>query len=341
MRLFINILILLTILLTGHLPSGEASNSVAKQIKMLGFVKSRSMVQIGPPSWSRFSRYKILMLAPEGKIVEKDESVVQFEAEDGSRWEANVKNRSLKSKASLQTSMQKVTNEIKDLEGKIAEQETKVDLLEVGRVSKISDKVDTTWLLSNRDKIIQDLDIESKKIVLNLQKEKIKRKRNLLAAIEESDRKTTERFESELSVFQLAKNVTEKAPMAGVVTYLRAWRGAKSKVGSVIWRGNKVAAIVDDKNLYVECYLKEENYNSIKVGDVTQVRILGSSEVTIKGSIKSISPMAMLVSDFEANLPEKHALSDVRAFRVEVVLESVPEEAKPDGEVEVLFILES
>jgi len=304
------------------------------EIKITGFVKSRSVFQIGPPQ-SKFGRYKINSLSPEGANVEKDEIVIEFEAEGGSNWESNYKKNLIDAQVSFQTSSQKVSNEIQELESKISDKEKQLSLLEIGQVSKISDKVDTTWLLSNRDKIIQDLDIEARKIDLTLQKAKLERKKILLVAMQESFAKTKERYETELSSIEEAKKPTVKSPAAGVVSYLRIWRREKPRVGMTLYRGNKPIAIFDDKNLFIEAYLKEENFNAIKKDMPVQIRVLGSREVTVNGTIKNISSIAMLVSDFESNLPENHPLSEVRAFKLEISLDNVPSEAKPEGEVEV------
>lgn len=310
---------------------------VRRDIKMQGFLRSRSVSYVAPPQSSRFYRYKIIMLVPEGKRVEKDEPIAEFEADGGSKWESEVKNQSLTTKVEQQTNLQTATNELKDMETKIADDEKQLDLLKVGQVSKISSEVDTTWLMSNREKLTTDLDIESRKLRLRLAGEKLQRKRQLLSAMERMQAKTAERYASELEAFSSTKDVIQKAPAAGVVTYLRDWRREKPRLGSLAYRGRNVVAIVDERDLFVNCYLKEEGFSQTKPGDVVRVRILGSREVIVSGTIKSISPIAMLVSDFETNLPEDHAMADQRAFKVEVVLSEIPSEAKPEGEVEVVL----
>lgn len=314
-----------------------ASETKKENIKMTGFIKSRSTYQLGPPQ-TKFGRYKINSLAAEGKYVEKDEMVVEFEAEGSTNWESSIKKSLINAEVSFQGDSQRISNEIQDLESKVDEKQKLLSVLEINQVSKISDKVDTTWLVSNREKITQDLEIEAKRIELRLQKEKLERKKNLLTAVTESFLKTKERYETTLADIEESKKPVVKAPAAGVVSYLRIWRREKPRVGLTLYRGNKPLAIVDDKNLFIEAYLKEEDFNMVKKDMSVEVRILGSREVTARGTIKNISSIAMLVSAFESNLPENHPLSEVRAFKLEINLDNIPSEAKPEGEVEVKIL---
>ncbi len=303
---------------------------------LTGFLRSRTVMQVGPPAGREWN-YKITMIIAEGSRVKAGDPVARFDGQDSLKNEQDAKNKLLQAKVDSQTAQQSLRADIETQADRVATQKKELALLEAGQIDeKAVGTVNMAWLISTREKLTADLEIASRKLRLKLEEERLVRKGALMDASLKSLGKLVTIYEAQLKQIEDEKaDALQKAPADGVVLYLRNWRREKPKVGSAINRGAKALTIVDDTKLYVESYLKEEDFAAVKVGTKVDVRVLGSREISIPGTVSKISSVVMKVQDFEKSLPDTHALYDQRAFHVEVELAHPAPEAKPEGEVEV------
>lgn len=303
-------------------------------IKMPGFLRARVSESIRPEGTSDWS-YNIMMLAPEGGRVQPGDVVARFEGENLKKNLLEARNNLAEVRVKGETKVSDLKVTIDDLEKTLAQGQTELDLLTAGATSNGGASVE--WVQSARDRLIEKLEIESRQLKLKIARDKLARKRQLLANTIQSNEKAILISNSTIEELEQGQRDAErKAKTAGVVVYKRTpWERRKVRVGSAAHRGTDVLAVVDDKNLFVEAFLKEEDWRKVKVGEHAVVKVLGRREVKVGAQIAKISAIVLKASDWDRSLPNSHPLFDTRVFKVEFQLDEVPDEAKPDGDVEV------
>lgn len=317
-------------------------------VRMQGYLRSRTSEAIRPPASEEWS-YTILMLAPEGQRVEAGAVVAKLEGQRLKERFQQEQNRYLEKKVEREGKLVEIKTSIDSLEKELADASRELALLEASAsVSPDSEAGKRPpdpaghgdprqWLTSTRDRLIEKLDIESRQLKLRLTREKLQRKRDLLASITESNGKAADAAEARLRKIKDDMGASErKATKAGVVIYKRSpWERTKPRVGGMAYRGTEVMAIVDDQDLFVEAFLKEEDWARVKVGQPVEVKILGRRESTVAGKIAKVSSIVLKASDWDRSLPASHPLFQTRVFKVELALDAIHPDAKPEGEVEI------
>jgi len=302
---------------------------------MQGYLRSRTSEAIRPPASEEWS-YTILMLAPEGQRVEAGAVVAKLEGQRLKERFQQEQNRFLEKKVEREGKLIEIKTAIDGLEKELADASRELALLEAS-ASTSPESEAAQWLTSARDRLIEKLDIESRQLKLRLTREKLKRKQDLLASITESNSKAADASEARLRKIKDDMGASErKATKAGVVIYKRTpWERTKPRVGGMAYRGTEVMAIVDDQDLFVEAFLKEEDWARVKVGQPVEVKILGRRESTVAGKVAKVSSIVLKASDWDRALPASHPLFQTRVFKVELTLDAVHPDAKPEGEVEI------
>ena len=100
-------------------------------------------------------------------------------------------------------------------------------------------KRELTWLVSARDRLIEELNIKSKRLQLKLEREKLKRKKVLYRVVLKSTEKDVAAYEAEVERNKKAIEDSDRvAKSAGVIVYKRSsWRRQKPRVGGMVWQG--------------------------------------------------------------------------------------------------------
>jgi multidrug resistance efflux pump len=98
-----------------------------------------------------------------------------------------------------------------------------------------------------------------------------------------------------------------KAPIGGLVTYKKNWRGASVGVGDTLWPGNVVLSIVDPSRTLLLAYVLEKDAAGVKEGAEAIVRADARPDRAFRGRVKSIAEVSRPI---ERNSPVKY--SEVR-----------------------------
>lgn len=314
-------------------PSVADTSMPVSPILMTGFLRSKTSESIRPQAANEWS-FNIMMLAPEGSRVQAGDKVAKFEGEGLKQRLSEATNALLQARVSNDQKIGELTTQIEDLRKQISDDERELALLQT---SYTAAREAGEWAKAARDLLVDQLDIDAKNIRLGLKREKLRRKTNLLTIMQAAMAKNIN--VAELRVKKIQDDIASgerTATTSGVVVYKRTTRDRqKVRVGGSVHVGSDVLAIVDDKNLFIEAFLREEDWRWVKPGQSVRVRILGRRELTIAGEITRISAIVMKTGDWDRTLGEAHPLFHRRVFKVEIQLSEIPDEAKPDGEVEV------
>jgi len=305
-------------------------------VSMSGFLRSTRRESINPPAGQDWS-FKILFLIPDGQRVKAGDVVARLEGEQVQKNLREAETNLLKAEVDAQAKLSEVKSDIENLEISTSEKEKELAVLKAGS----SDGSSTSeWVISGRDRLIEELDTEAKLIDLKLAREKLGRKKSLLGKVEEANASKIMRFKTKVESLKAEIKAGElTAPAAGVAIHkLAAWRRQKPQVGGMTYRGTTLIEIVDDSSLTVEGYLTEAAWSRVKVGQSVQVTILGKRETTVAGQVTSISRIVMKARDWDRSLPEQHVMFDVPSFKVGIKVPVMPPEAKPDGEVKIVVL---
>ncbi len=102
-------------------------------------------------------------------------------------------------------------------------------------------------------------------------------------------------------------NLVLKAPIGGLVTYKKNWRGASVGVGDTLWPGNVVLSIVDASRTALLAYVLEKDAAGVKQGAEAIVLADARPDRPFKGRVTSIAEVSRPI---ERNSPVKY--SEVR-----------------------------
>lgn len=306
---------------------------------MTGFLRPLHSESIRPPSGMDWS-FTINMLIPEGSRVAPGDLVARFDGERIKQELTRIESALLQAKVTGESKIAELSSQIDNLEKQISEERAALSLQQ--STHRANTQIGAGDAIPARDLLVAALDIESRELKLKLSEQKLQRKKQLLATVRHTvDRNIKSTTAQVERLRQDSLNGERKAQTSGVVVYKRSsWERQKPRVGGTVVRGSEVLQIVDDRALYCEAYLREEDLAKTKVGDQVRVQILGRRPVSTLGRIKRISAIVMKAGDWDRQLPQNHPLFERRVFKLDIDLDKVPEEAKPDGEVEIQRLVE-
>lgn len=321
----------------------SAAAKDAHTVRLSGFIRARSSELIRPNADQEWA-FNIMMLAPEGTRVEPGEVVAKLEGQHLKERLAKEQNRWLEQKVKNEAKINEVKAQIDSQEKTLIDDESELALLEAGHQS-VDDNLD--WLEPARDRLVEKLDIDLRRLKLALNRKKLARKRGLLAVVQKASQKAAEVANMRIQTLQKAIAASDyKASSKGIVVYRRNPQDRrKVRVGSQVYRGTDVLSIVDDRSVYVQGFLREEDWQKaravMQAKAPLKITILGRKEVAVSGRFLRISPMVLEAGDWDRSLAESYPLFDTRVFSCDISLDEIPDEAKPDGEVEIEFTVPS
>ena len=113
------------------------------------------------------------------------------------------------------------------------------------------------------------------------------------------------------------------APIDGIVSYNRdRYRGGEEvTVGKQLWRGNAFLTIPYLAEYKVTLQIGERDRNKIKAGDKASIKIEAIPELSLKGEIKYISPLATPITPWDPSSP--------KAFQVDVLIQGSDDRMQP------------
>jgi HlyD family secretion protein len=82
------------------------------------------------------------------------------------------------------------------------------------------------------------------------------------------------------------------APHAGLVVFLRDWRGNTTRVGDSVWPGQAIAEIPDLTEMECEVYVLEADAGGLAVGQKARVVLEAHPEVDYEGEVRRVDTIA-------------------------------------------------
>lgn len=83
-----------------------------------------------------------------------------------------------------------------------------------------------------------------------------------------------------------------KAPIGGLITYKKNWRGSSVAVGDTLWPGNVVLSIVDATRTQLLAYVLEKDAAGVEQGAEASVIVDARPDRRFKGKVKSIAEVS-------------------------------------------------
>jgi HlyD family secretion protein len=143
-----------------------------------------------------------------------------------------------------------------------------------------------------------------------------------------------ERRGAQLSVSQAREGLAAlevRAPHAGVLTWVRDWRGEIPQVGEQVWRGHTLAEIPQLDTLEAEVFVLEADAGGLEVGKTAKVVVEAHPERTFNATVRRVDAVAK----------PRFRGSPVQYFGVTLALEeTVPAIMKPGQRVLATLLLE-
>lgn len=128
-------------------------------------------------------------------------------------------------------------------------------------------------------------------------------------------------------------NCEIKADLAGMVLLETTWEMGERKlrVGDQVWEGQKVASIIDPRNMLVQCDVGEADISRVHVGQKGRVRVPALGNKELRGTVQSIDNLARERLIWEGGTPGK------RVFVVTLALTGGDKRLRPGmtGTVEI------
>ncbi len=261
----------------------ETANKIEKTVfEASGVLESLDNAFIGPPIVKGMWQFKVTYLAPEGKLVKKDDIILRFDDSQLNQKLMIKKSELDKAKKSLENEV--LTNDAKRQELKLALAEKKMALEKARRKweqSKgLSGKTETEKL--ELDFKLKSVEYQKSKYLMeHFEKEATSKK----ALAEENVNRLSQ--EVNRLVEDIAK-LKVKAPKDGMVVYKEGWDGNKPVVGENVWQGQKLMELPSVESTVVKAAIDEVDTPRVKTGQQVNIYIDAIPDKTFSGMITQV-----------------------------------------------------
>lgn len=229
---------------------------------------------------------RLAWLMPEGIRVESGDVVARFDAKSMQEKLADAQvDRSQSDRRIEQTQVEKgqrvdelhTDANIADLELVHARDYQKTDALVFSRRELMEDAIDEQLAAATKShaeaNAVTEQDLAATELaLLEIQK------RQAVNEIDEA--------EQGLAALEV------QAPHAGLLTYVRNWRGEPPSVGSEMFRGQPLAEIPDLDSLEAEVYVLEADAGGLAAGQTVDVVVEARPDRVLKGVVERVDPVA-------------------------------------------------
>lgn len=266
-------------------------------------------------------RQTLAWMAPENSCVKQGETVARL---DATWYSERIKVEEFNiSKLNLEIlkKQKELDKEKNDLQGQLNITGIEKDIADV-----YGAKDETLY---SRNKIIEDaIDLEYLTIKTRhyeQKKSKLEEKARAELQLLQLKRKThqvkLQQYQEALSSLHL------KAPHDGLFIYERNWRGEEPRVGSNVWRGQKLGKLPDLTLLEAKIYVLESEASGLTENLPASIILDASPSTVYTGKVTTINKIAKPIGRSEEESPLKY-------FEVKVTLEKTdPEVMKPGNQV--------
>lgn len=295
---------------------------------------------------------KIIRLVPEGKVVKKDELLVELDTADIQREvrQAELGYRNALADVERTKSDMDILKASNETDRKKTQAQFEFDKnelerakQELARQQRLADKK----LVPGSAVDKAEFDVRSKELALKKSEMDIELKNKELAEKESqkmADIRKVE-FASNIALSTLdeakskLKNAFIKAPSGGMVVYSNFWAGDSHrtyKVGDMATPRNPICSLPDLTNMQVNVQVGEADAPKLRLGLPVIVKMEAIPGKTFHGTINEISSLATESNPWEGGTPGR------KNFSVKVSLkENDPKALKPGMTADVEFICDS
>jgi RND family efflux transporter MFP subunit len=289
-----------------------------------GTLRSAQATAIAVPSQVR-NRVRIAWLAEDGIEVEAGQLIARFDARE-------MEEKLLDGRTELTTTGHKIGKATVEGEGRLAEIDTDRRLAEL-ELNVAQDFQKTDEELFSRQEIIES---EIDQTLAQARLDHARQMREIQGDLSQAelDLLKIERRGAELDVRQAEEGLAAlevRVPHAGVLTWVRDWRGDIPQVGSQVWRGQPLAEIPQLDTLEAEVFVLEAD-----AGGLAEDK---RAEVVVEAHPGRSFPA--VVTRVDAVAKPRFRGSPVQYFGVTLKLEeTIPEVMKPGQRVRATLFLE-
>ncbi len=271
-----------------------------------GVLKAEDSERLGPPQVPRVWRYKISMMAPEGKEAKKGEPVLGFDPSDLKR-EMDSKLAESATAAS-QVEKTRAQMEIKRQEDALALAQAEANLRKAKMQSDIPPELKPTNDIKGAklDAALYARQIESLKV--SMAADMAAFARDLASQREARDRAKARVAEIESAITQM----TVQSPRAGTVIYITSEETQQKKqVGDDCWVGEKVIEVASLSKMSGEGEVDESDAGKLAGGQRVRLSLDAHPDEEFNGTVRSVGTA----------LEAKSPANPLKVVKVEVSLD--------------------
>ncbi len=174
--------------------------------------------------------------------------------------------------------------------------------LEAARRSLERSRVD-----AETNKRLRQMDVETAKLTRE------QAEGNLESTVAVAQRDLAQK-QSDLQEAQEQLDGTEvKAAVDGMLllgqTWEDGWRALR--IGDRVWEGQKIANIIDPKDMLLRCDINEADIELVKVGQEAEVRVPAIGSQVLRGKVQSVDNLARQRNPWEGGLPGRKVFASV------------------------------
>lgn len=229
---------------------------------------------------------RLAWLLPEGARVDEGEIVARFDAKSMEEKLADAQvDRNQSDQRIDQTTVQKgervdqlhTDAEIADLELDHAQNYQKTDSEVFSRRELMEDAIDEKLAAATKAHAEANASTEQELAATELALLEIQKRQ----AVDEID-----------EAKQGLEALEVRAPHAGLLTYVRNWRGEPPTIGSEMFRGQSLAEIPDLESLEAEVYVLEADAGGLAEGQRVEVVVEAHPDRVLTGEVQRVDPVA-------------------------------------------------
>ena len=301
-------------------PSSSSAFSTAERtelklgVEVSGTLQAVKTSTIGPPQIPRVYRFKISMMAPEGKEVHTGEPVLAF---DTSELTLKLQRRS----AEVESARKEI--EKKEIDNSRQEQDDRLALAEAeARLRRAKLKA------SGPPGVSKGIEEKRARLDLELAEIEVRELKKRIAATRRAGSAELASLKTRLDragagaqqIREAIGRMTLTAPRDGIVTYVTDWRNEKKKVGDTVWVRSTVLEIPDLSLMKADGQVEEALAGHIRENQHVSFHLDAHPDLEFSGKIASIS----------RSVQEKSWRTPAKIIKVEISLDSTdPDKMRP------------
>ncbi len=267
-----------------------------------------------------WSQKKIIGLIKHGALIEKGDSVAQFDPSEIQKMILDTENRLEDRLAQLEKLKINQKTELFNLENQLKSELSNFELKKL--------ELEASRFETKKIKKIKALEFEQAKIRLEQVKNSVELRKIIMKTNFQLQEFTISRLKKEITQNKgFLSNMKIITPVSGIFQVGTKWDGNMVQVGDGIYPGSILGLVPNIKWMKVETQISELDFLKIKKGQKVTVRLDAMPEYQFKGEVSFISKFCY----------QKEAKSQQKVFNVEVKMLESDSRLKPGMTVSCEF----